>query len=323
MKNYYITESTKSLEDYTRSYEALLPHTTITCEANTEKFKSDAHGIISDQFYIGSNTTEYLSSIEVLDNSSCILSIPLTGNFNVTIDNQPSRNFSPKTGGLIAPVKRILFTSVTDVVHDLIIIMNCKRIMSRLKTQYNITLFPENFIELDLSNEKINVIKNFIQTTIETAKNFPNLTESYILKANVQELTLLLISDIVASSIHVEPIKHKNADLILVERAEMLMENECETLIRVKDIANKLYTTTRTLQKAFKRYRSYSPIQFLKIRKLHRARKLLMVQGPGNFTIKQAALKSGISDINRFSKDYSTLFGELPSITVKNNYLRI
>lgn len=75
MKNYYITESTKSLEDYTRSYEALLPHTTITCEANTEKFKSDAHGIISDQFYIGSNTTEYLSSIEVLDTASCILSI--------------------------------------------------------------------------------------------------------------------------------------------------------------------------------------------------------------------------------------------------------
>ena len=227
MKNYYITESTKSLEDYTRSYEALLPHTTITCEANTEKFKSDAHGIISDQFYIGSNTTEYLSSIEVLYTASCILSIPLTGNFNVTIDNQPSRNFSPKTGGLIAPVKRILFTSVTDVVHDLIIIMNCKRIMSRLKTQYNITLFPENFIELDLSNEKINVIKNFIQTTIETAKSFPNLTESYILKANIQELTLLLISDIVASSINVEPIKHKNADLTLVERAEMLMENEC------------------------------------------------------------------------------------------------
>jgi hypothetical protein len=48
-----------------------------------------------------------------------------------------------------------------------------------------------------------------------------------------------------------------------------------------------------------------------------------MEQGPGNFTIKQAAFKSGISDINRFSKDYSTLFGELPSITVKNKYLTI
>ena len=120
-----------------------------------------------------------------------------------------------------------------------------------------------------------------------------------------------------------EPIKHKNADLTLVYRAEMLMENECETLIRVKDIANKLYTTTRTLQKAFKKYRSYSPIKFLKIRKLHLARKLLMEQCPGNFIIKQAAFKSGISDINRFSKDYSTLFGELPSITVKNKYLTI
>lgn len=237
----------------------------------------------------------------------------------VKVSDQSSKKFSSKTGGLILPVDTIVYSAISDMIHDLVIIADMKTVLSVLKTKYNITRFSESFIELDMDNKKMKSIKNFIQSTIGTVENFPNLTESYLLKSNIKELTILLLSDIIASSINIEPIGHSTADLTLVERAEELIENECELLVLIEDIANKLYTTPRTLQKSFKKYRNYSPIQFLKNRKLHQARKLLMEQASSNITVKQAALKSGISDLNRFSNDYSKIFGELPSMTIKKN----
>jgi AraC-like DNA-binding protein len=198
-------------------------------------------------------------------------------------------------------------------------IADMKKVLTILRIKYNITRLSENFIGLDLDNKKMDSIVKFIQSTIGTVQNFPELAESYLLKSNIQELTVLLLSDLIASVIGAKPIGHKTATLNLVERAEAFIAKECEELFLIEDIANKLNTTPRTLQKSFKKYRDYSPIQFLRIRKLHRAHKLLMEQTPGNFTVKQAALKSGISDLNRFSKNYSKLFGELPSMTIKRS----
>lgn len=237
----------------------------------------------------------------------------------VKVSDQSFKKFSSKTGGLILPTDRIVYSAITDIVHDLVIIVDMETVLSVLKAKYNITRFSESFIELNLDNKKVSSIKNFIQSTIGTVQNFPHLTESYLLKSNIKELTILLLTDIIASSINIEPIGHSSADLTLVERAEELIENECELLVLIEDIATKLYTTPRTLQKSFKKYRDYTPVQFLKKRKLHRARKLLMEQASANITVKQAALKAGIADLNRFSNDYSKIFGELPSMTIKKN----
>ena len=319
MKNYYLTESTSSVDEFERSYQSLLPNATIICKSGSKKFKSEAHGIISDHFYIGSNLTKNLSSIELYNTSSCILSIPKSGNYQVTVDNQPPRDFSCKTGGLILPVDHVIYSAITDTVHDLIMIADMKKVLTILRIKYNITRLSENFIGLDLDNKKMDSIVKFIQSTIGTVQNFPELAESYLLKSNIQELTVLLLSDLIASAIGAKPIGHKTATLNLVERAEALIAKECHELFLIEDIANKLNTTPRTLQKSFKKYRDYSPIQFLRTRKLHRAHKLLMEQTPGNFTVKQAAMKSGISDLNRFSKNYSKLFGELPNMTIKRS----
>jgi AraC family ethanolamine operon transcriptional activator len=58
-------------------------------------------------------------------------------------------------------------------------------------------------------------------------------------------------------------------------------------------------------------------MQFLRERKLMKARKLLINHNSSSMSVKTAAIGAGIYDLNRFSKNYKEMFGELPSETLK------
>ena len=97
-------------------------------------------------------------------------------------------------------------------------------------------------------------------------------------------------------------------------KAEKLMEENPDNYFTIGQIADQTFTTSRNLQIAFRKHRTYSPLHFLKERKFHRARRLLLNSQPES-SIKSIALSVGIMDINRFGARYKELFGELPSET--------
>ena len=73
----------------------------------------------------------------------------------------------------------------------------------------------------------------------------------------------------------------------------------------------------RTLRTAFEEYFGVGPTKYLKIRTLHEARKALRAADPFATSVTDIAVRFGIWEFGRFSHDYKTLFGELPSQTLR------
>lgn len=319
MDKNYLTDYTESIEELSQSFEFLVANSTVTSKAKPEGFYSTGHGIVSKNFYVGNNLTEGLISIEIENSDSCILSIPKSGLYKATVSKKVTKKFSPNAGGIILPSHHIYYEAITNQVDDLILIIDMKRLKTILMKNYsfNANSIPTSFIRLKKKKKKVLSVVNFIESTLETAKNFPHLRESLLIKSNIEEISTLYLADIIAEALKL-PFNFKNTspNIVLVLKVEELIEASPEKYFTIREIADNFFTSPRNLQIAFKKHRTYSPMHFLKKRKFHKARKLLLHAQSGS-TIKSIALSVGILDLNRFGMNYKKFFGELPSETLK------
>jgi AraC-like DNA-binding protein len=317
MSSYYITENTSSTKEFSKSFESLLPGSKVHARHPKTGFTSSGDGIISKDFYIGNNLTKYLGEIEIQNSSSCILSIPKTGSYSVSVSNNPFQKFTKQSGGIVLPTDKIIYRAESEIVDDLIIIMSMENLEIILKKDYFIFRLRDALIKIDAKKAKVKSVISFIESTLKTARNFKNLRDSILAKTNFREICSLLVADLIAESLGISPINKNSTSLLLVKKAEEFIDEECNKLFTIHEIANKLNTIPRTLQQSFKKYREYTPMQYLKKRKLYYAHKLLLNSGKNDISVKSAALNAGMLDLNRFSKYYFEMFRELPSTTLK------
>ncbi len=319
MDKNYLTDYIESIDELSESFEFLLANSTVRSKAKPEGFYSTGQGIVSKNFYVGNNLTEGLISIDIKNSESCILSIPKAGRYKATISNKVTKKFSPKTGGIILPSPHVCYEAITNQVDDLIIIIEMKKLKAILIKNYSYSAnsLPVSFIRLKKKNKKVLSVVNFIESTLETAKNFPHLRASLLIKSNIEEISALYVADLIAESLKL-PFNFKNTspDIDLVLKAEELINARAENYFTIREIADSMFTSPRNLQIAFKKHRNYSPMHFLKEKKFHKARKLLLHAKSGS-TIKSIALSAGILDLNRFGMNYKAIYGELPSETIK------
>lgn len=89
--------------------------------------------------------------------------------------------------------------------------------------------------------------------------------------------------------------------------------------VSVGELATAAGVSERTLRDAFQGYFGVSPVRYLKRRTLHQVRAALKSADPSAATVTGIATEFGIWELGRFSRDYSTLFGELPSETLRSS----
>jgi AraC family ethanolamine operon transcriptional activator len=82
----------------------------------------------------------------------------------------------------------------------------------------------------------------------------------------------------------------------------------------LSDLADRLGTTARAIQYALKSGLGVSPYQYLLARRLKRVRHDLL-QHPT--TVTMAAFDHGFENLGRFASQYTRLFGERPSDTLR------
>ena len=92
---------------------------------------------------------------------------------------------------------------------------------------------------------------------------------------------------------------------------DVMVDALAETLT-IPELASRVGTSRRTLEKTFDVCVSVSPARFHKLLRLNNARRLLL---SGQHSVTRAATSSGLHHLGRFSGDYHNLFGELPSQT--------
>jgi AraC family ethanolamine operon transcriptional activator len=102
---------------------------------------------------------------------------------------------------------------------------------------------------------------------------------------------------------------------VMTRITEMLREREASPL-RLADLCEATGVSERTLRTMFVEQFGVGPKRYLRTRKLHAVRAALAVANPARETVSGIARRFGLSDIGRMAKDYSSLFGEYPRVTL-------
>jgi AraC family ethanolamine operon transcriptional activator len=82
-------------------------------------------------------------------------------------------------------------------------------------------------------------------------------------------------------------------------------------------LCQRLRTSRRTLQNSFRQVADTTPVHYLRSVRLNAVRRRLMSTLPAELSIAQAATDSGFDHLSHVGRRYKTLFGELPSRTLR------
>lgn len=92
-----------------------------------------------------------------------------------------------------------------------------------------------------------------------------------------------------------------------------LAQAACPTIV---DICGHVGVSERTLQYSFRKMMHMTPVAYLRVMRLNRARAALLSNQPGNTTVTLVATHWGFLHMGRFARDYQALFHEKPSETL-------
>jgi len=102
----------------------------------------------------------------------------------------------------------------------------------------------------------------------------------------------------------------------MVRRAEEFLAANAAEPITISDVVAACGCSRRTLFSAFRKYRGYTPMQFLTESRLRCAHAALR-SPTAEDTVGRIATKYGFSNIGRFSVLYRERYGESPSLTLR------
>ncbi len=103
-------------------------------------------------------------------------------------------------------------------------------------------------------------------------------------------------------------------------REYIIAAHDCQLCPGIIDICHKINVSQRTLQYSFKTLLGLTPVNYLRILRLNRARRQLKNPVSSKVTVTDIATRWGFWHLGKFSRDYMTMFAELPSTTLKQSF---
>ncbi len=172
----------------------------------------------------------------------------------------------------------------------------------------------KNHVNLPITGMK--EIKDYLKPLIWLAIHQPTWFQNpHIEKLITDDFVPLLISKI--------PIKLNSKSFLkpsrrakLIAQAEREMLANLEKPLTLKQLAENLGSSSSALLYGFQELFGVSPMRYLKVRRLHAVRQRLKTRDTENCTIVILASEFGFYSPSHFTRDYKTMFGELPSETL-------
>lgn len=101
-----------------------------------------------------------------------------------------------------------------------------------------------------------------------------------------------------------------------LDRAMAYLREADIASVRVDDLCRATAVTPRTLEYGFREGLGLSPLRFVRLLRMHLARRELAAARAGTITVADIADRLGLQHHSRFAAEYATLFGEMPSQTL-------
>lgn len=102
-----------------------------------------------------------------------------------------------------------------------------------------------------------------------------------------------------------------------LRRAVAFIDDNAHLDISLADIAAAVHVTPRALQYMFRNHRQSTPLDYLRLVRMYRARAELVAANPGVATVNEIARRWGFAHAGRFARRYRERFGESPHTTLR------
>ena len=112
-----------------------------------------------------------------------------------------------------------------------------------------------------------------------------------------------------------ERMAQRQHELIMRRFRRVLEENPDDALF-LPEICGAINVSDRTLRLCCQEHLGMGPKRYLLLRQMHLARRALREGAPSAATVTEIATRYGFWQFGRFSGEYNSLFGELPSATL-------
>jgi AraC family ethanolamine operon transcriptional activator len=142
-------------------------------------------------------------------------------------------------------------------------------------------------------------------------------TISRLIEPMSQSLTSMVVNEVVGSFPARFEVPDFNKKNWIVRRAEEFVLETEYMPIQISDICKNIGVSDRALYYAFSSVTDMTPAHWLRLVRLNKVYRLLKTPDSEGLSVTEAAVKSGFIHLGLFSKHYTQLFGEYPSITLR------
>jgi AraC family ethanolamine operon transcriptional activator len=137
------------------------------------------------------------------------------------------------------------------------------------------------------------------------------------LRKAARESVMEALADVVACNVSVRPPSYREISRpLIVRRSREFVRHHIHEPLQVIDLCRHLGVSRRALQSAFEDMLGVSPSTYVRLLRLNGARSSLL-HPAADLQIKDVVRQWGFWHLSRFSSDYKSLYGELPSQTLQ------
>jgi AraC-like DNA-binding protein len=169
---------------------------------------------------------------------------------------------------------------------------------------------------LRANREDLSSLRGWFSGLMDTASQTPGMLQHAAVLRSVAEDALRLLERTVSLSLRTLPrppysLRQKGLRRALEYLRHANLENQS-----IPEVSRAAGVSQRTLEYAFRDVFGLTPLQFLKLRRLHATRRDLLCASPQDATVMAIAYRHGLCHPSRFARNYRRLFGEQPSVTL-------
>ena len=160
-----------------------------------------------------------------------------------------------------------------------------------------------------------------VQAAVQTD---PSLLQESGARHGMEESVLSVLALALGSASHIRPVTYgAAARLRVIKQVEACLEARKGETVYLADLCALTGVSERTLRTVFQESYGMSPVQYLKLRRLHQVRRALRRADADLNTVHSVANRFGIWHMGRFAVEYRRLFGESPLETLKEVRSRV